>query len=64
MEYLKILDSAQRSFGQKKRVTIASILVLNPELIILDEPTAGLDPKGRDDICTRRTIILYVLWRI
>ena len=38
------------SFGQKKRVTIASILVLNPEIIILDEPTAGLDPKGRDEI--------------
>ena len=38
------------SFGQKKRVTIASILALDPQMIILDEPTAGLDPKGRDDI--------------
>lgn len=33
------------SYGQKKRVTIASILVLNPELILLDEPTAGQDQK-------------------
>jgi len=32
------------SFGQKKRVTIASILVLNPEIILLDEPTSALDP--------------------
>lgn len=38
------------SFGQKKRVTIASILVLGPELIILDEPTAGQDYKHYTDI--------------
>lgn len=38
------------SFGQKKRVTIASILVLNPEIIILDEPTAGQDFKNYTEI--------------
>lgn len=38
------------SFGQKKRVTIASILVMNPEIIILDEPTAGQDYKHYTEI--------------
>ena len=38
------------SFGQKKRVTIASILVLNPEVVILDEPTAGQDFKHYTEI--------------
>lgn len=40
------------SFGQKKRVAIAGVLVMNPELIILDEPTAGLDPMGANEILT------------
>jgi energy-coupling factor transport system ATP-binding protein len=41
---------AALSYGQKKRVTIASILVLNPELIILDEPTAGQDYRHYSEI--------------
>lgn len=40
------------SFGQKKRVTIASVLVLNPEVIILDEPTAGQDFRTYQEIMT------------
>lgn len=38
------------SGGQKRRVAIAGILAMQPKVLILDEPTAGLDPKGRDEI--------------
>lgn len=38
------------SGGQKRRVAIAGVLAMQPDVLILDEPTAGLDPKGRDEI--------------
>ncbi len=38
------------SGGEKRRVAIAGVMAMNPQIIIFDEPTAGLDPKGREDI--------------
>ena len=48
------------SGGQKRRAAIAGVLAMRPKVLVLDEPTAGLDPKGRDDILDQ---IAYLHWQ-
>ena len=55
LQKIDMLDSADRishhlSFGEKKRVSIATVLAMKPEIMALDEPTSNLDPKARHDL--------------
>lgn len=54
-----LLDKSpfELSGGQKRRVAIAGVLSMQPKVLILDEPTAGLDPKGRDSILNRLSLL-------
>ena len=50
IEHLKDKNPQEMSGGQKQRVALASIIVMDPEILVIDEPTSQLDPKGTEDI--------------
>ena len=50
IEYLRNRAPHHLSGGEKKRVAIAGVLAMEPDVLVMDEPTAGLDPRGRDDL--------------
>lgn len=56
-EIYKDISPFDLSGGQKRRVAIAGVIAMEPKVLILDEPTAGLDPKGRDDILEQIKIL-------
>jgi len=63
LDWMQLAPLAERptfrlSLGEKKRVAIASVLILDPQVILLDEPTAGLDPRSQS-----RVIDLLVEWQ-
>ncbi len=61
LDVLRERSPFELSGGQKRRVAIAGVLAMKPAILILDEPTAGLDPRGRDEILSQ-VQSLYQAW--
>lgn len=59
LDYDEIKDKSpfDLSGGQKRRIAIAGVLAMKPKVLILDEPTAGLDPRGRDEILNQIKVL-------